>query len=64
MLHPGRKPVSKKELKEALAKLHKVRVAVVAAAGFAARALGGALEGRPLDAVLYVDRLDGYRVDE
>lgn len=30
----------------------------------AARALGGALAGRPLDAVLYVDRLDGYRVDE
>lgn len=30
----------------------------------AARALGGALSGRPLDAVLYVDRLDGYPVDE
>ena len=33
VLHPGRKPVSKKELKEALSKLHKVRRVVVAAAG-------------------------------
>jgi len=47
VLHPGRKPVSKKELKEALSKLHKVRRVVVAAAGVSAvcRGRGAGREG-------------------
>lgn len=45
MLHPGRKPISKKEMKEALAKLHKVDAKAVVVYGFETSFGGGRSSG-------------------